>query len=284
MGAQFLSPNVPPAVARPRGDVALAWRAWCAPAMLAAAAVALAASTAEARPSAPVPPSMEIEILDPRVDPLGNPTVLLGIDPCDPTQQLIDMPQTILVHRYYYTGDRSFQGPMLTGGPTIVVVNHPRTGERVYVSVQMLPGAPRVTYTNCSIRYEFGENAITVKFGLLGKPTVVYRNGVARGSRAKEAAVGAAAATAELTRRTGLPAAVEETARGCKNLAVNTADTINAVGRAVLAPAVQIIGALPVGAAFQANPEEQARIQRDHEVRRAAAAASREGGSIATLR
>ena len=31
----------------------------------------------------------------------------------------------------------------LEGGATIVVVNHPKTGERCYIDVQMLPGAPR---------------------------------------------------------------------------------------------------------------------------------------------
>ena len=117
---------------------------------------------AEKRPFAPVPPSLEIEVLDPGVDPDGNPAVRLRGGNDGETQ--VDIPPVILVHRYYYSGDRSFQGPMLPGGPSILVVNHPRTGERCYIPAQMMPGAPRVTYTKNGIDYDYGEHAITLSW------------------------------------------------------------------------------------------------------------------------
>src|SRR5581483_5006406 len=109
-----------------------------------------------------VPPGMEIEVLDPSVDPTGNPTVTPY--PTMPGRLAVDIPPTVLVHRYYYTGDRTFQAQMLPGGPMIVVVNHPKTGERLYIPVQMMPGAPRVTYTSHSIAYDFGNQTTTIKF------------------------------------------------------------------------------------------------------------------------
>ena len=93
---------------------------------------------AQAR-SAHVPPVLEIEVIDPGVDARGNPAVQLHNVG---SGTVVDIPPTILVHKYYYTGDRSFQGPSLPGGPSIVVAAHPRTGDRTYVPVQLLPGAP----------------------------------------------------------------------------------------------------------------------------------------------
>ena len=128
------------------------------------------------RKASNVPPTLEIEVLDPGVDPLGNPAVL--VRPDEYGQLQVDIPPVVLVHRYYYTGDRSFQAQLLPGGPSIVVANHPRTGERCYVPVQMLPGAPRVTYTSSSIEYDYGETGITVQFKTHAPPTIKYRNGL----------------------------------------------------------------------------------------------------------
>ncbi len=153
-----------------------------------AALVALfPASVLAQRHAAPVPPTLEIEVLDPGVDPLGNPAVTVTPDLEDPGQYLVDIPPTVVVHRHYYSGDRSFQGPMLPGGPSILVMNHPRTGERCYVSAQMLPGAPRVTYRSHSIDFDYGENGITVHFGMFGAPSLKYRSGKTWGQKTSAA-------------------------------------------------------------------------------------------------
>lgn len=126
------------------------------------------------RPPANVPPTLEIEILDPNADPLSRPAIELKRDEHGMT---VEIPPVVLVHRYYFTGERSFQAQLFPGGPTIVVANHPKTGERVYIDVQMPPGAPRVTYTDHAIEYDFGDTSVTVCFGLLGNPSVKYRSG-----------------------------------------------------------------------------------------------------------
>lgn len=128
------------------------------------------------RPTFPVPPTLEIEVLDPAADPLGNPAVTLR-ESWRPDRLEVDIPPTVLVHRYYYTGDRSFQAQILPGGPSIVVASHPKTGERCYIPVQMLPGAPRVTYTAKAIEYDYGGQAIIVDFHHTQQPSVRYRNG-----------------------------------------------------------------------------------------------------------
>ncbi|MEM9367998.1 MAG: hypothetical protein AAGD07_18550 [Planctomycetota bacterium] len=121
-----------------------------------------------------VSPVLEIEVIDPGVDARGNPAVVLhDVD----GGTVVDIPPTVLVHRYYYTGDRSFRGPNLPGGPSIVVANHPRTGERVYVPVQMLPGSPIVHYTHCGIEFDYGETGINVVFPILGAPRTKIRKG-----------------------------------------------------------------------------------------------------------
>ncbi|AMV37294.1 hypothetical protein [Planctomyces sp. SH-PL62] len=130
--------------------------------------------------SAPVPPGQEIEMLDPNADPVGNPAVELTPGPDG--RMLVDVPRLVLVHRYYYSGDRSFQFKMMPGGPCILVVNHPRTGERLYLEATLPPGAPRVYYDAGSIEYDYGPQGIKIFFGTgkHGPPKIVYRQG-ARG-------------------------------------------------------------------------------------------------------
>ena len=139
-----------------------------------------------AKPPIPVVRSdLEIEILDPGVDPEGNPAVVLGPSGQD-GELSIDIPPAIIVHRYYYSGDRSFQGPPLPGGPSIIVATHPRTGQRCYLPTQLLPGAPIVFYRKDSILYDYGHHAIRVKFPRWGTPIVEYRSGTTWSTKVKQ--------------------------------------------------------------------------------------------------
>src|SRR5205814_3237000 len=124
---------------------------------------------------------MEIEVLDPNVDPRGNPAVVtrptVVMTPAGPDGRvMVDIPPTVLVHRYYYTGDRTFQAQLLPGGPCIVVASHPKTGERLYIPVTFPPGAPRVTYATDSIDYDYGSQAVKVSFccWFHARPKVTY--------------------------------------------------------------------------------------------------------------
>ena len=137
--------------------------------------------------SVPVPPSQEIEVLDPAQGATHVPPVVLTGG--DGGTQQVDVPPAVLVHRYYPSGDRNFQAQFLPGGPVILSLNHPRTLERTYVMATLPPGAPRVTYAGKSIIYDYGPQSVTVSFGPLGKPTVTYSQGLKAVERAK--AIGA---------------------------------------------------------------------------------------------
>lgn len=122
-----------------------------------------------------VSPVLEIEIIDPNVDARGNPAVTLTRD-ANGAQQ-VEIPPALIVHRYFYNGDRSFRGPDMPGGPCIIVAQNPRDGQQTYLPIQMLPGSPVVHYTARSIEYNFGDRAITVSFPKIGDPKVSYRSG-----------------------------------------------------------------------------------------------------------
>jgi hypothetical protein len=236
------------------------------------------------RQPANVPPTLEIEVLDPNADSQGRPAVELHRDKCG--DLIVDIPPVILVHRYFYTGDRSFQAQLLPGGPSIVVANHPRTGERCYIPVQMLPGAPRVTYTKSCIQYDFGQNGITVQFPWWGKPSVKYRSGVPLQRRIgnlvhaehwREGAERCAEHTA---------AAVDHT----KTVACGAAAELGDCAKVVLLPVANVIRGLPVGAVITSTDWEErltiraAEHERDHEIRRAEKEARRREYSLPTIR
>lgn len=234
---------------------------------------------------APVPPTLEIEILDPNADPLGNPAVELTQPRCgEPGWLGVDIPPVVIVHRYYYTGDRTFQGPMMPGGPSIVVVTHPKTGERCYIEVQMLPGAPKVHYKGRSIEYDYGPNGITISFGFFGTPKVTYRNRVPWRRQANDAVSGVRSGTSRLIEESRLPQVTRAATEGTRNLVANTRNTVEDVGERLLAPAVGLVNATPLGSLFCSSPEEQAQRRRDEAVQRAAREAARANTFIPTLR
>jgi len=235
------------------------------------------------RPSRNVPPTDEIELLDPNADPLGRPAVELlhsahGLH--------VDIPPAVLVHKYYYTGDRSFQAQMLPGGPSIIVVNHPKTGERCYIQAQMLPGAPRVTYTAHAIEYDYGENGITVHFGLFGTPTIKYRSGLTWGTK-----------MSNLVHAEQVKAKTLQMAAGSKALASASHTTLKAAGvhgseavQTVTLPVQNVLRVLPFGAAIldpdrhKIWAEKVAEHQRQHEVEHAAKMQGRNELTIRTNR
>jgi hypothetical protein len=234
------------------------------------------AGLAAAAPTAPVPPTLEIEVLDPNVDPVGNPAVIPTIGPDGLTR--VDIPRTVLVHRYYYSGDRSFQAQMLPGGPCVVVVNHPKTGERLYIPVQMIPGAPRVTYTGNSIEYDFHTQAVTITFccWLSDRPKVEYRTGVPVARRVGAAVAVVGKAGREFIDRTGLPEAKDKVCDGAKNVVETVADRTQDLGTAVVTPVVQAVQFIPGVKLLTSPPEQRAERLRDAEVKRAAAKAKQE--------
>lgn len=238
------------------------------------------------RHAPPVPPSQEIEILDPNADPLGIPAVQLNKARCEEGVQTVDIPPVVLVHRFYYTGDRNFQGPMLPGGPSVVVANHPRSGERCYINVQLLPGAPRVRYTSSSIEYDYGRELISVDFPWLGSPKVRFRNGPAMGSQIAATGKAVSQRTHDWLERTGLPAATKKSRATVHQASLAAADSIHKVGQLVAAPIVQAAHFIPFGSAAVSSlaPDRQAENMRNLQVNSAVKQSQFDNASIQTLR
>ncbi len=250
----------------------------------------VAAAVASCHQGVPVPPTLEIEVLDPNVDARGNPTGVLRPAPVITAngpegRLLVDIPPTVLIHRYYYTGDRTFQASVFPGGPCIVVVNHPHTGERLYIPVQMLPGAPRVTYSSGGIDYDFGKQGISIEFCCLhDRPKVVYREGVPFGQRVGNAVTHTTQATRRLIDRTGLPDLHDRMVSGTKNVVETTLDRANEVGKRLCEPPRALLANTPLGGVFTSSPEERAAKARDAQLQRVQDAASRQDIYVPTNR
>lgn len=219
-----------------------------------------------------VSPVDEIVVMDPGVDDEGNPKAIIQKNEHG---DVIDIPPTVIVHKYYYTGDRNFQGPFFPGGPSIVVVSDPVTHERLYLEVQMLPGAPRVTYRRNSINYDFGKKGIRIQFSrkwdVLHRctPRVSYHHGKSQMKKIAEGLQKHSQNQSSWLERTGIPQATATVFSGTVNVAGKTADGINFVGKAVTTPVVKIVNATPLNALFTTSPEDEAIRIRDRNVRKA---------------
>lgn len=110
----------------------------------------------------PIAPGLhDLVVLDPGAHERGLPAV--EIDELEGGMK-IDIPPTVHVHRYFYSGDKIYQGPIINGGPTVVVANHPKTGQRMYIDVQLPAGAPRIAYNKHRITYVYTDQRVEVKF------------------------------------------------------------------------------------------------------------------------
>lgn len=230
----------------------------------------------------PVPPVDELEVLDPRVDPEGKPRAIMVPQP-DGSQR-VEIPPTIIVHKLYYTGDRSFQGPLLAGGPTILVVSHPRTNEQMYVDVQLLPGIPIVRYFHDCIVYDYGHQVTVIKFGLCGDPHVVVMTGHEWRKGIKKTVKHVAKTGAEWVKRTGVPHVVTTVGQRVGGACMTSADRIHDVGSFVVAPVARTMDRLPIKSLLSGSPEDRAEHLRNANVIRTSPSLDGFGPSIRTLR
>lgn len=111
----------------------------------------------------PLAPGLhDLVVYDPGTHERGFPAV--QINPDGDGHRQVEIPPAVHVHRYYYSGDKEIQGPIIAGGPTVVVANHPQTGERMYVDVMLPAGAPRIAYDKHGITYVYPKQRVEIKF------------------------------------------------------------------------------------------------------------------------
>lgn len=114
----------------------------------------------------------DLIVVDPGVDEQGKPTVIIE-------DGKVEIPPTLHVHPNYYCGDREFQAQILQGGPTIIVANHPKSGEKLYIDAILPPGAPLVAYSSHTITYVYTDRRVCIEFCRINdrKATVKYISG-----------------------------------------------------------------------------------------------------------
>jgi hypothetical protein len=246
----------------------------------------LAGSVLGDEPAVLVPPVDEITLLDPGTNSEGKPRPI--VFPGADGQQRVDIPPTVIVHNFYYTGERDFRGPILSGGPSIVVVAHPVTSERLYLDVQMLPGSPRIVYRRNYIDYQFATQRIRLRFH---HPLRVHGRNLATvhyddedGSELLEATATAKGHVHDWVDRTGFPDAVQHVAHGTHNVLDTSADRIRDAGEFVVAPFVLLYNASPLSGLMSSSAEDRAAESRDAAVQRASRETDRADTWIRTLR
>jgi len=193
-----------------------------------------------------VPPEDELIIIPPDVDSLDRPQAVF-VDNGRGAQH-IEIPPTVIVHRYYYSGDRSFQGPMIPGGSTVVVANHPKTGEQVQLKATLKPGAPRIHYCRSSIKYEYPDQYICVNFGVLpfSHPKVVYMEKSSAVFVTKNVVEHVGNTTKDIAQRSGAVSAVTTVDQFAKNAFVAGFERVGDVGRVIITPVSNLYQATPI--------------------------------------
>ena len=242
----------------------------------------LTQSRCQAGHASNVPPGDELEILDPNANPRARPAAELYYDECGDLQ--VEVPPVVLVHKMYYSGNRTFQAQLLSGGPTLVVVNHPKSGERCYLLAQLPSGAPKITYTPHNIKYDFGHRSVCIHFPILGQPTVVYQNGIPVKKTVVNSAVKVHEGASHLVHATGIPAGVVKVGTATGSLAQKAAYFVHDAGQAALAPAKAICSMTPLAGLVTPDPAQASERRRDRELRQVSKANALDDLTFRTVR
>lgn len=124
-------------------------------------AIAFVACTTAIRAEHRVAGLNELVVYAPGTHERGLPSVELQATEAG---TFVDVPPTVHVHRYYFDGSKEYQGPILQGGPTVVVANHPRSGRKMYIEVNLPAGAPVIAYSPHCITYAYKERRVVIEF------------------------------------------------------------------------------------------------------------------------
>ncbi len=211
----------------------------------------------------------QLVVIHPGAHERGLPAVRL--EPTVDGGVTVDIPRTLHVHRYYYDGDKEYQGPILQGGPTVVVANHPKFGEQMYVDVTLPAGAPIIAYDKNSITYVYPDRRVEVQFSSRRPEQVAvkYHSGQGVGRRASEAARRIVTTSRNTCGGSPTLQSVKELATGGGGVvlgAVQGADTLVA---AVIKRVTAVGGLLPGASPLYSSAEERPQHAYEGVIRRA---------------
>lgn len=194
----------------------------------------------------------ELEVYDPGIREDGVPEIEFK-DTMHGTE--VEIQPTLHVHRYYYNGDKEYQGPLVNGGPTIVVANHPRTRKRLYIDVNLPSGAPKITYTDDRITYTYPHQRVIIEFKRCDEDevTVHYRAGRRIGPRLETGKI-----------RNKLHQAMKNVYEGRKKTIVGAAATATKLTGTAIDKVNDALNAIPIFQKLQSAGEqahEQANLE-----------------------
>ena len=194
-------------------------------------------------------------------------------------EQMVEIPPTVHVHRYYYSGDKEIQGPILQGGPTIVVARHPKTGEQLHIDVVLPAGAPRIAYDKHGITYVYPDRRIAIHFSSFpfrsDRVIVKHHSGQGVARTVQEVAQRARQRSSQCVSESQLVRALGDTVTGTGRFVVGTGDTAGTVVTWVVEKGGQVLRLVPLVAPLEGLAEDRPHQRYLESVDRAARRATR---------
>lgn len=159
----------------------------------------------------------------------------------------VDIAPTVHVHRYYYSGDREYQGPLIAGGPSVIVANHPKSNERLYINVMLPSGAPIISYDKNSITYIYPNYRVEVCFlpFFRNKYAVKYLQGEGLARKAHETGAKLRDCAQAAVKNSKVSDTLAGAARGTGQLAVGTVGALGVAADAGLQTAGKVVSVVP---------------------------------------
>ncbi|MCA8995052.1 MAG: hypothetical protein KDA69_02250 [Planctomycetaceae bacterium] len=207
----------------------------------------------------------ELIVIDPGQQENGLPTAVLS-------NGQVDIPPTLHVHPYFYSGDKEYQGPILNGGPTIVVAKHPKSGEKLYIDAILPAGAPIIAYRDDAITYIYQDRRVVVEFHAFQphRATVKYVGGRGALRKLSEKVQISKANLAAMSRRSRLVTEVKKLSADTGNLLKGSAGVVENIGAVAVERTRAVTKFVPGVQLLQSAGEQADERGATEEVRQAA--------------
>ncbi len=188
----------------------------------------------------------ELIVIDPAVQENGLPVPIVE-------GGRVEIPPTLHVHPYYYCGDKEYQAQILNGGPTIIVANHPKSGDKLYIDAVLPAGAPVVAYNAHSITYVYPDRRVVLEFPPLcrNKAVVKYLSGRGIGREVQDHVTQVSASIDEHKQKSKLVTELGELKSDCTNIAKGTIGMAGTTAAMIVERTRGFTGILPGVAALK---------------------------------
>jgi hypothetical protein len=206
----------------------------------------------------------ELVVIDPAVQENGLPIPIVE-------GGQVEIPPTLHVHPYYYCGDKEYQAQILNGGPTIIVANHPKTGDKLYIDAVLPAGAPEIAYNANSITYVYSDRRVVIEFPPLcrHKAVVRYVSGRGVGREVQDQVAEVSASIQEHKQKSRLVTELGELKSDCTNITKGTAGIAGRTAAIVVERTRAVTRILPGVAALKSAGQQAEERGALEEVRQA---------------